>query len=249
MRSLPDSILLCGGAGLRLRSVIGGAPKGMASVDGRPFLELLLRQLRRNGFKRAILAVGYQQDVIESHFGKRALDLDLVYSREFFPLGTGGALRNAVDLVQSDNVLVMNGDSYTDVNLGKFVSAYHEAKADASVVVVPADGRSDCGFAVMNADGMLTGFEEKKSPLHAAYVNAGIYLLSRAMLKAIPPNIAISIERELIPGWLHQHRLISGRIYSGACLDIGTPDRYRDAQTLLAGIEAEAPISQSEGQQ
>ena len=248
MPSLPDAILLCGGAGLRLRSIIGDAPKGMASVDGRPFLELLLRQLRRYGFKRAILAVGYQQDRIESYFGKRALGLDLAYSREFLPLGTGGALRNAVDLIESDNLLAMNGDSYTDVNLGEFVDAYHRAKADASIVVVPADGRSDCGFALINADGRLTGFEEKKAPRDAAYVNAGIYLLSRTMLDEIPSNIAISLERELIPGWLHKSMLITGFICSGACLDIGTPDRYRDAQTLLAGIEADARIPQSEGQ-
>ncbi len=249
MPSLPEAILLCGGAGLRLRSVIGDAPKGMASVDGRPFLELLLRQLRRYGFKRAILAVGYQQDRIESHFGKCALGLDLVYSREFFPLGTGGALRNAVGFIESDSVLVMNGDSYTDVDLGAFVDACHKAKADGSVVLVPADGRRDCGFALINADGRLTGFEEKETPLQAAYVNAGIYRLSRELLDEIPPNIAISIERELIPNWLHQHRLITGLVYSGACLDIGTPDRYRDAQTLLAGVEADECIPQSESQQ
>src|SRR5271165_6589112 len=153
MRSMPntaDAILLCGGAGLRLRSVIGNAPKGMADVAGRPFLELLLRQLRRHGFERAILAVGYQKDIIQSHFGEQAFGLHLAYSVELCPLGTGGALRNAVDVVESDSVLVMNGDSYTDANLTKFVAAYHESKADASVLLVPADGRDDCGTVLVN---------------------------------------------------------------------------------------------------
>ena len=122
MPSTPDAILLCGGAGLRLRSVIGDAPKGMASVAGRPFLELLLRQLRRHGFERAILAVGYRKDVIQSHFGERAFGLHLAYSVESSPLGTGGALRNAADLIESDSVLIMNGDSYTDADLSEFVA-------------------------------------------------------------------------------------------------------------------------------
>ncbi len=249
MPSMPDAILLCGGAGLRLRSVIGSAPKGMASVAGRPFLELLLRQLSRYGFTRAILAVGYRKDVIESHFGKHAHGLDLVYSRESSLLGTGGALRNAVNLIGTDDVLVMNGDSYTDVDLGKLVCDYREAKADVSVAVVPADGRKDCGLALINGDGRLTGFEEKEATLHAAYVNAGIYLISKAMLDEIPPNVVISLERELIPGWLQNNRRIMGFVYSGACLDIGTPDRYRDAQILLAGIEADPCRPRSGGRQ
>ncbi len=87
--------MLCGGAGLRLRSVIGDSAKGMAEIGGRPFLELLLRQLRRHGFQRAILAVGYQRDAIRMFFGDRVDDLELVYSEETTPLGTGGALRNA----------------------------------------------------------------------------------------------------------------------------------------------------------
>ena len=114
---MPDAIVLCGGAGLRLRSVIGDAPKGMAAVAGRPFLELLLRQLRRHGFERVILAVGYQRDMIYSHFGESAFGLRLAYSVESSPLGTGGAVRNAADLVESESVLIMNGDSYTDADL------------------------------------------------------------------------------------------------------------------------------------
>src|SRR5215469_10396559 len=140
MRDTPDAILLCGGAGLRLRSVTGNAPKGLAHVAGRPFLELLLRQLHRHGLERAVLAVGHLGDVIHSHFGERAFGLDLAYSVESFPLGTGGALRNAVGLINSQHVLVMNGDSYTDADFCRFVADHCEARADASVLLVPADG-------------------------------------------------------------------------------------------------------------
>src|SRR5271157_5831547 len=202
MRNTADAILLCGGAGLRLRSVIGNAPKGMADVAGRPFLELLLRQLRRHGFERAILAVGYQNDMIYSHFGERAFGLCLAYSVESRPLGTGGALRNAADLIESENVLVMNGDSYTDADLSELAAGHQEANADLSVVVVPADGRGDCGSVVIDGSSKLAGFSEKQDPFHAPYVNAGIYMMSRQLLYEIPPGIEVSLERELLPRWL-----------------------------------------------
>src|SRR5262252_1483251 len=104
MPSTPDAIVLCGGAGLRLRSIISNAPKGMADIAGRPFLELLLRQLHRHGSRRVILAVGYGKNAIRSYFGDQAFGLHLVYSEEPSPLGTGGALRKAVDLVNADSI-------------------------------------------------------------------------------------------------------------------------------------------------
>jgi mannose-1-phosphate guanylyltransferase len=237
MPSVPDAILLCGGAGLRLRSVIGDAPKGMAAVAGRPFLELLLRQLHRHGFERAILAVGYQKDTIESHFGGRACGLYLTYSAESCPLGTGGALRNAADLVESESVLVMNGDSHTDIDIGKFVTSHNETKADASLVVVPADGRVDCGSVQVDVFGKLVRFNEKQDSADARYINAGIYILSRSMLRDIPSGVCLSLERELFPRWLAERRDIRVFVHPGKCVDIGTPERYHVAQDLLAHVE------------
>jgi NDP-sugar pyrophosphorylase family protein len=246
MTSTPDAILLCGGAGLRLRSVIGNVPKGMADVAGRPFLELLLRQLRRHGFERAILAVGYQKDMIQSHFGDRAFGLYLTYSAESWPLGTGGALRNAADLVESESVLIMNGDSYTDVDLGKFVASHRGANADASLVVVPADGRGDCGSVLLDGDGKLASFDEKQGPFNAPYVNAGIYMVSRQMLYEIPARVGVSLEQELLPRWLRHGKYVKGFICAGRCIDIGTPERYRSARDILEKAELKANEPQRE---
>jgi len=248
MPNTPDAVLLCGGAGLRLRSVIGNAPKGMADFAGRPFLELLLRQLGRHGFERAILAVGYQKDLIHSHFGERAFGLCLAYSIESCPLGTGGALRNAADMIESEDVLVMNGDSYTDADLGKFVVDHHEANADLSVVVVTVDGRDDCGSVLLDGSGKLAGFAEKQDPFHAPYVNAGIYLMSRQMLYEMPPGLEISLEREFFPRWLRQGKYIKGFVCSGRCVDIGTPERYQRAQDILAKVEVDACAHQRKSQ-
>lgn len=247
MRSVPDVILLCGGAGLRLRSVIGNGPKGMAEVAGRPFLELLLRQIQRHGFDRAILAVGYQKDAIWSHFGERTFGLDLIYSPESFPLGTGGALRNAAELVESDSVLVMNGDSYTDADLSKLVASHRQANADASLVVVPADGRGDCGSVLLNENGALASFQEKPGAVHAPYLNAGIYMVSRQLLYEVPASVEVSLERELLPRWLKEGKFINGFISVGKCIDIGTPERYRSAQDVLANAEIKTHAPQCEG--
>ena len=248
MPSTPDAMLICGGAGLRLRSVTGDVPKAMASIAGRPFLELLFRQLGRHRFQRVILAVGHGRDVIRSHFGERAFGLSLAYSVEPSPLGTGGALRKAADLLESDSVLIMNGDSYTDADLSQFVAAYRESKADASVLLVPTDGRDDCGAVQVDERSRLACFEEKPGSFHAPYLNAGIYIISRQMLYEITPRLEISLEKELLPQWLRQGKDITGFVCMGRCIDIGTPERYRSAQDILANVEVDAEVLQCEGQ-
>ncbi len=245
---MPDVIVLCGGAGLRLRSVTANAPKSMAHIGGRPFLELLLKQLQRNGFARVILAVGYQGDAIREHFGERAFGLKVAYSTEASPLGTGGALRNAAGLVTSEAVLIMNGDSYTDANLRQFVTGYLASGAEASVLVVPLDGRSDCGSVAVDPNGGLAGFAEKQGAAGGRYVNAGIYLVSRQILDDIP-NGPVSLERELFPRWLGEGRDIRAFVWPGACVDIGTPERYWSAQELLGSAEMGESAPQRQGQQ
>lgn len=243
MPVVTDAIVLCGGAGLRLRSVTGNAPKSMAGIAGRPFLELLLKQLRRNGFERVILAVGYQTDAIREYFGERAFDLEVLYSSEPSPLGTGGAVRNAVGLVTSECVLIMNGDSYTDADLREFVADHRASNADVSVVVVPADRRDDVGSVRVDGSGRLARFDEKQCSAGAPYLNAGIYMMSRAILNNIAPGVPVSVEQELFPRWLAEGRDIRAFVHTGACVDIGTPERYQVAQDVLANVEAEAGVA------
>jgi mannose-1-phosphate guanylyltransferase len=237
MPNAADAILLCGGAGLRLRSVTGDAPKSLASIGDRPFLELLLSQLRRYGFHRVILAVGYRNDAIRAHFGDRALGLTLEYSIESEPLGTGGALRKAADLVESGSALIMNGDSYTDADLSAFAADYRDAKADVSMVVVPADGRVDCGLVSVGASCKVVGFKEKQSSSGTQHVNAGIYMVSKRILFDVPIGLQVSLEAELFPRWLAEGKSLRAFSYSGSCIDIGTPERYRSAQDSLANVE------------
>ncbi|MGA8022835.1 MAG: nucleotidyltransferase family protein [Candidatus Acidiferrales bacterium] len=249
MPSGPDAIVLCGGAGLRLRSVTGDAPKSLANIGGRPFLEILLSQLRRQGFERVILAVGYQRDLIREHFGDGgAYGLAVIYAIEAAPLGTGGALRNAVDLIESEDALIMNGDSYTDGDLAAFVADYRRAKADISMLVVPADGRVDCGLVSVDADGKVLGFKEKQSAAGTPFVNAGIYLATKSALAGIQRGMQISLETDLFPRWLAEGRYLRAFQHSGECVDIGTPERYQRAQITLANAEAGDEFAKPRGQ-
>lgn len=245
MRNPPDAVVLCGGAGLRLRTIIGEAPKAMAYIGGRPFLELLLKKLDQNGFRRVILAVGYQKDVIRSFFGEKFENLELVYSEESIPMGTGGAVRNAVHLIRSDAALVTNGDSYTDANLLDFIGDFLETRFEISVLVVPADERADCGAVLVDKEGSrLMGFGEKKVLAGSHYISAGIYMLSQRILQKIPAGVQLSIEHELFPRWLKRGIPIRAFVYEGWCLDIGTPDRYQSAQELLRGAEVTEALAE-----
>jgi NDP-sugar pyrophosphorylase family protein len=246
--SRPDAIVLCGGAGTRLRSVTGENPKSMASVAGRPFLELLLRQLRRYGFERAILAVGYRSDAIASLLGKSACGLQLEYARETSPLGTGGALRNAAHLMQTDSALVMNGDSYTDVDIFAFLAKHTETHADLSVVVTPADGRDDTGSVFADSAGRLLRFSEKDRPADGhPFTNAGVYLISQLLILGTPPGIPVSLEKELFPKWIGTNKDLRVFSHHGSCVDIGTPARFEVAQQLLATAEMESPDGMAVG--
>jgi NDP-sugar pyrophosphorylase family protein len=244
-----DAIILCGGAGLRLRPITGDGPKSMAHVSGRPFLETLLRQLERFGFQRVILAVGFAATDIQSYFGDRFGGLDVEYSLELSPLGTGGALGNTRRLIRSRSYLVMNGDSYTDVDLREFIIAHDESGAEISVVVVPVDDRQDIGSVLLDTDRNVLQFAEKEQPELARHLNAGIYMLSSDILREIPRDRPVSLERELFPQWIREGRSVRAFIHSGKCVDIGTPERYRTAQKALANVELAAAGPRDAGDQ
>lgn len=247
MPPLPDAVILCGGAGLRLKNITGDVPKPMARIVDRPFLELLLGQLRRYGFSRVVLSVGYKHEVIRKHFGDKAFGMDLLYSVEASPLGTGGALGQAAGDITTDTALVMNGDSYAAVDLSRLVLAHQNSGADATVVVM-AETRKDAGSVLLDENGRVKAFAEKSDVLNTRYQSAGIYIFNKNLCNAIPRAARISLEEQLFPEWLANGTRIDAFIFPGACIDIGTPERYQKAQELLADVEREAKVVRGEGQ-
>lgn len=216
-------------------------PKPMAPIAGRPFLELLLRQLKRHGISRVILSVGYKEDVIRGHFGKQAFGLELVYSIETSPLGTGGALREAAAHIKTEYALVLNGDSYTDVDLNRLIREHEEKKADVTVVVIP-EARSDAGSVVLDGNGRVKAFAEKRMVPESRYLSAGIYALGKNLIAGVLQGSKISLEEQLFPQWLAEGKTVEGFVYKGRCLDIGTPERFLKAQHDLEKVESETSI-------
>jgi len=231
-----DAVVLCGGLGKRLRSVTGDNPKVMAAVEGRPFLDVLMEYLARQGFKRVILCTGYQADQIEAYYRQNTHGLRFEFSREEEPLGTGGAVRNARCLIQSSPFVVLNGDSFCAVNYRALGEFHQSRKALASVVVSKAEDHRDYGGIVLDETGRIVRFLEKNNPVlsggkktadEVSCVNAGIYCFNDEIFSFMPKARTFSLEYDFFPG-LVRH-LFFGFLVEEAFLDIGTPERYQQA--------------------
>ncbi|OGR53753.1 MAG: hypothetical protein A2X39_04980 [Elusimicrobia bacterium GWC2_56_31] len=226
-----DAVILCGGKGTRLQSVVSDRPKPMAALNDKPFLQLLIEYAAGFGFKRFILAAGYMGDVIEKHFSGAVPGLDVVVSRETEPLDTAGAVKNAAALIRTPQFLVMNGDSICRIDLRSFVEFHFSRGGRASVAVARAADAGSFGSITRDSGGRILSFREKAAA-GAGYVNAGIYILDKTALDAVPPGVRYSLERDLLPA------LISGgEVYGyeteSRLFDIGTPEGYREAGEKL----------------
>lgn len=226
------AFILCGGLGTRLRSVVSDVPKSMAKIGSRPFLEVQLLQLRSQGIRRVVLGTGYLSEQIEGYFQDgSSLGLAITYSRETAPLGTGGAIRLALGQL-SDPVLILNGDSYCQCDLAGMVRRFEELEADFLMAVRVVEDAGRYGRVKVEGADHLAGFEEKNGDQQPGLINTGIYLCRREIIAGIPSGRAVSFERETIPAALNRHCHIF--MTSGIFIDIGVPDDYQRAQTLLA---------------
>jgi D-glycero-alpha-D-manno-heptose 1-phosphate guanylyltransferase len=227
-----EAIVLAGGLGTRLRSIVADLPKAMAPVNGRPFLAHLLDALVAARFDAAILAVGYKSGQIRKHFGERYRSLLLRYSVETEPLGTGGAMRLAMEHVRTPTVFALNGDTYLELDYGAMLAAHDQAGASLTVAVhaVPDAGRYG---ALDIDDGRLRGFFEKGRP-GPGMINAGAYLLRRELLDRYSLTRAFSFETDFLVPHVKEIKPLAFPT-QGIFIDIGVPDDYARAQKILEG--------------
>jgi len=226
-----DAVVLCGGRGMRLRSVVRDRPKPMAEVNGRPFLDIVIGHAAKYGLKRYILCAGHKAGVIANYYRARGRGRSVVVSTEAGPLGTAGAIKNAERAITSDPFLVMNGDSYCPADLGAFLRFHAKKKATASMVLVRSRDRAGYGAVVLDGDRRVTRFEEK-ARTGKGIVNAGVYLFERAVLAAIPRSREYSLERDLLPSLAAEGRMY-GFLAKCSMIDIGTPEGLDAARTRL----------------
>ena len=216
-----DCIILAGGAGTRLRSVVSDRPKPMAEIEGTPFLDLLIGQVKPIA-KKIILAVGYLKDQIITNYPHCS------FSIEEYPLGTGGAIKKALSLTTTEHVLVMNGDSFLDFAFDPFFAAHLEKNADMTLLYRELSDTSRYGILKIEG-GQVVGFEEKKGG--QGPINTGIYLLKSDLLKNLNLPETFSLEKEAFP--LLLKKKIFALASSGFFIDIGTPESYYEAQSQL----------------
>lgn len=224
------AIILCGGLGTRLRSISGQLPKPMVSVAERPFLEYILDYLIEQGVTKVILAVSYQKEVIIEHFGCKYKSLDITYSVESTPLGTGGAIKQAMGHLSQPTeqlALIINGDTLVEYDLTDMYAKSTVKNADLVMSLISIEDTSRYG-RVKVCDEKITDFEEKKSG-HFGLINAGVYLFHSRLCNELPPQSSFSFERDFLDNVIHTHNVLPS-ISDGYFIDIGVPEDYRKAQ-------------------
>lgn len=220
------AVILAGGQGTRLKSVIHDTPKPMAPVQGRPFLEFLVSWLVSLGIHDIILSVGYLYEKITNHFGDgRNFQASITYCVEHEPLGTGGAVREALLMADSDDVLVMNGDTFVAADIGALIAFHKFHQTIATMAVIPLADASRYGSVNVSSAGLVTAFSEKENS-SSGLINSGIYIFNNKVRDLIPPGRA-SLEADVLPTLATAGRL-AALIQDVPFIDIGVPSAYRE---------------------
>ena len=218
-------LILVGGLGTRLRPVLNDLPKPMAAVAGKPFLEYLILWLRQAGIRRVILCAGYRSEKIQEYFqGGDAFGLQIAYSVEREPQGTWGAIRQACRFVTQRDFLVLNGDSWLQVDLAQLWDFHLHRGGIATIAAVEVIDSSRFGTLDVDSYGRILDFREKRSPGNNALVNGGVYIFSREVL-AVAPAMAHSLEKDVFP-MLLPHGVFAMPV-NGYFVDIGLPEEYK----------------------
>ena len=227
-----EAIVLAGGFGTRLRGIVDDVPKPLAPVAGRPFLAWLLDRLAAGGMRRCILATGYLSDVIEQRIGARWQGMEIAYSVEPEPLGTGGAIRLAASRLQGDAAHVLNGDTWLEYDPVALEDTARAAGASMAIALARVDDVARYG-AVDIDNGRVTGFREKGES-GPGWINAGCYFLGADALAALPVRDAFSFEQDVLQPRV-QARAVAAFTATAGFIDIGVPEDYARAQLQFAG--------------
>ena len=228
------AVVLAGGFGKRIQHLLPDLPKPMAPVNGRPFLEWVVRYLAAQKIRRVILSIGHLAETIEKHFQPQPVkNVRVNCVPESKPLGTAGGFLNAIRSVAEKPAawLVLNGDSLVPAPLAEIFQLLDDPGRDGAILGVRVADASRFGTILQNANGDLTGFNEKKSG--AGIINAGIYLFRDSVIELFPDETPLSFEMEVFPA------LVAGKVRLKVCvtdapfLDIGTPESLPLAEEFI----------------
>jgi len=226
-----SAAILVGGLGTRLGRIAENTPKPLLPVLGRPFVFYLLDQLWLAGVRDVVLCSGHRGQMIENAASSYGRSMRVLCSREDAPLGTGGAMRLALPLLSGGPFLVMNGDSYCCFDPGQFLEWHRVRQAKCSLLLTYVDDTGRYGRVSLDATDRVVEFQEKGPRADPGWINAGVYLVEKAVIQGILRDRGCSLEREVFPG-LIGHGLYGYR-GGGRFLDIGTPESLRRAPAFF----------------
>lgn len=222
-----EAIVLAGGLGTRLRSVVSDLPKPMAPIGDKPFLEYILKYLQKNGITRVILSVGYKWETIKEYFGDKFESIELVYSLEDEPLGTGGAIKKTMKQLKTGHVYIINGDTFFDVDLKSLVLE-DNSKLILSLKHMINFDRYGC---VESDDNNLVKAFTEKGYRESGNINGGIYLASKNIFDNFDLDEKFSFEEFMQVNF--EELKISVKVFEKYFIDIGIPEDYQKAQSEI----------------
>lgn len=220
MDTTKEAIILCGGLGTRLRSVISDVPKPMAPIKNKPFLAFVLEYLKKQNISRVVLAVSYKYEIIQEYFGNSYLGMQILYSIEKEPLGTGGAILEALNLINSNSCYVLNGDTFFDVNLDRLKLD----DSDICVALKPMKNFDRYGSVDIDNNNYISAFNEKKFTSNGL-INGGVYLIKKNIFNSFNLPNKFSFEEFFQENFLIFNA--KATVFDDYFIDIGIPQDYK----------------------
>ena len=230
-----EAIILAGGLGTRLREQVPDLPKPMAAVGGRPFLEHQIDYWIEQSVRSFILSVGYKRETIKSRFGGRYKDAEITYAVEEKPLGTGGGLiLSAEKLKTQDPFILLNGDTFFEVDLSEMEKLHSRKNADVTVALHQVEDNTRYGSVKLDGDGRIRDFKAAPDAGNSL-INGGVYIINRTALDATSWHAgdSVSLEDDLFPSMIKSGARFYGYVSNGRFIDIGVPEDYKRAGELL----------------
>ncbi len=223
------ALILVGGKGERLRPITNNMPKPMVPVNGRPFLQYHIEELKKAGIKDIVLCTGYLSHKIKEYFGDGSkFSVKISYSVEKTPLGTAGAIKNTEKYI-NDTFIVLNGDSYLKLDYNKLINFHKSKKAKLTIALLKIKDPRRYGLVSIDESAKIISFDEKTNNTKGKLINGGIYIVEPDILKTIPGLVKVSLEKEIFPKLIKQKN-VYGFVVNNYFIDIGTKESYMKAQ-------------------
>ena len=226
-----EVIILAGGFGKRLFDVVSDVPKCLAPINGTPFLDYLIKYLQKFGICRLILSLGYKSDFIISYINEFHSDLDVTFVIEDSPLGTGGAIKASLKEVKAKNVLVVNGDTFFNINLNAFYNAALTNQYAFTMALQRMERNYRYGFVELDEKNEIISFCEKQES-NNVLINTGFYIINKEQLDFGANNDIFSLEKDFFESDLRKIKLY-GIEFNDEFIDIGVPYDFNKAQTFF----------------